>query len=283
MILGIVQHIVRPSAVYTTIKSTTTNKRCGAFLLFAFCLFTLSGCANTRALQRVPTYTTAAELLHIVSARYDSLRSLQTRAHITLKIDGIRENRATIRILHQEPDQLRLDIGTFNISILSAVANQNVLEVYLPRENNHLVGQPEKVLKALTGVNLAYYDLDQAILGLPNLSPLDASRVTNFVIGQKDVFLELTYPEWKRRLIFDLRFATLLEDHIFDLDDKPISKRFLSGYYQTGGFVLPKHIAIHQGKDLIAIDVKSHESNVVFSERDFQMRVPGDVNLHEIQ
>lgn len=280
MTLGIAHRANKQPTVFIK-KSTTTYQCCGAFLLFT--LFLLSGCANTRTLPRVPTYTTAAELLHIVSSRYDSLRSLQTRAHITLRIDGIRENRATIRILHQEPDQLRLDIGTFNISIMSAVSNQNVLEVYLPRENNHLVGSPERVLKALTGVNLAYYDLDQAILGLPNLSPLDLPRVTNFVIGQKDVFLELTYPAWKRRLIFDVRFATLLEDHIFDLNDQPISKRLLSGYYQTGGFVLPKHIAIHQGKDLIAIDVKSHQSNVPFTDRDFQMRVPGDVRRHDIE
>ena len=264
-------------------KSTATSKRCGAFLLFTLSVLFLSGCANTRAIPPVPTYTSAAELLHILATRYDTLRSLKTQARITLKLDGIRENRATARFHYHSPDQLRIDIGTFGISILTAVANQNVLEVYLPRENNYLVGQPEKVLQALTGVNLAYYDLNQAILGLPNLSPLDLPRVTRFLPEQNQVFLELDYTLWKRKLVFDRRSATLLEDHILSNEGKRISKRLLSEYYQTGGFVLPKHIEIHQGADLIAIDVKSHKGNIDIPDILFQMRVPGDVSRHDIE
>lgn len=267
-----------------TKKSTTVAhlQRCGAFFV-CYTFILLTGCATTRALPQVPPYASAAELLHIVSARYDTLKSLQSRASISLKIDGIRENRATARVLYIAPDQMRLDIGTFGMSILSAVANHNILEVYLPRDNNHLVGQPERVLEALTGVNLAYYNLNHAIMGLPNLSPLDLPRVTRYLPQQNQVFMELSYPQWKRKLVFDKRSATLIEDYIFDLEGKPISKRLLSEYHQTGGFVLPKHIAIYQGKDLITLNVKSHESNLDIPRSKFDMPVPGDVERYDIK
>lgn len=274
----------RPS---THVKTPTGpySRPCGGFGIYyvLFCILLLSGCTSTRALPAVPTYGTAAELLYIISTRYDSLRTLKIRSQITLKLDGIRENRATARFLYDAPDHLRIDIGTFGISIMTAIADQNVLEVYLPRENNHLVGQPEKVIKVLTGVNLVYYDLSHALLGLPNLSPLDLPRVTHFLPGQNQVFLELSYAQWARKLVFDRRSATILEDHIFSPEGKTISKRFLSEYYQTGDFLLPKHIAIHQGDDIISIDVTNHQSNIALSDSDFHMRVPGDVTRHDIE
>lgn len=256
--------------------------RFGGFCMAIFCLM-LVGCATTGNVPTSVPYTTAAELLHIMDTRYDSLRSLQTRAQITLKLDGIRENRAGAGFLYRAPDQLRIDIGSFGVSIMTAVANQNKLEVYLPRDNNHLVGQPEKVLRALTGVNLAYYNLNHAVLGLPNVSPLDLTKVTQFLPGANQVILELNYTLWKRKLVIDRRSATLLEDYIFDLEGKLISKRLLSEYYQTGGFVLPKHIEIHQGDDLIAIDVKTHLCNRDILDGDFRMLVPGDVRRHDIE
>jgi outer membrane lipoprotein-sorting protein len=267
-----------------TQKSTTTNTRCGAFLIFNFSfLILLSGCASTRSLPPAPQYTTASEFLHILSTRYDSLRSLKTRAKVTLKIDGVRENRAAAGILYQAPDQLRIDMAALGMSFMTAIANQNTLEIYLPRDNNYLTGPPEKVLDTLTGVNLAYYSLIQAILGLPNLSPLDLPRVTLFKPGKNQLYLELTYPLWKRRLIFEPRSATLLEDYVFNLEGALISKRLLSGYHQSNGFVLPKHIEMHQGADLIAIDVETHQSNVEVLGADFHMRVPGDVTRHTIE
>jgi len=257
-------------------------RRFGGFCML-YCAFMLLGCATTGKVPPAMPYTTAAELLHIMEARYDSLRSLQTRAQITLKLDGIRENRAGVGFLYQTPDHLRIDIGSFGVSIMTAVAHHDTLEVYLPRENNHLVGPPEKVLQTLTGVNLAYYNLNHAVLGLPNLSPLDLPKVTQFLPGAHQVILELNYTLWKRKLVIDRRSATLLEDYIFDLDGKLVSRRVLSEYYQTGGFVLPKHIEIHQGADLIAIDVKTHRSNIDILGRDFRMLVPGDVRRHDIQ
>lgn len=268
-----------------TKKSTARPKRnhCGAFLCLLFFVTFLTGCAGTRQLPSAPPYTTAAELLHIVSTRYDTLRSLQTRAQITLKIDGIRENRATARLLYNTPDQLRIDIGTLGMSIMAGVANQNILEVFLRRDNTYLVGPPEKVLFALTGVNLTYYNLNHAVLGLPNLSPLDLPKVTRFDPQQNQVFLELDYPLWKRRLIFDSRTATLREDHIFNQDGKLISKRELSEYHLADGFLLPKHIAIYQGDDLITLDVKSHQSNIEIDHKKFEMRVPADVERYDIK
>lgn len=265
-------------------KSTATNKRCSAFLIFNFAfLIFFSGCASTRSLPPAPPYATASEFLHILSTRYDSLHSLKTRAKITLRIDGVRENRAGAGFLYQAPDQLRIDMAALGMSFMTAIANQNTLEVYLPRDNNYLTGPPEKVLYTLTGVNLAYYNLTHAILGLSNLSPLDSTHVTLFRPDQNQLFIELTYPHWKRRLIFEPRSATLLEDYIFSLEGKLISKRLLSKYHVTDGFILPKHIEIHQGADLIAIDVETHQSNVEVSNSRFQMRVPGDVTRHTIE
>lgn len=262
-------------------KSTPTHICWGAFLLLAFVF--LLGCATTRSLPPAPPYTTAADVLHIITARYDTLRNLQSRTSISLNMDGIRENRASANFVYQSPDKLRIDIGTLGMSIMTAVSKQDRLDVYLPRENNHLVGQPEKVLFALTGVNLAYYNLNESVLGLPNLSLIDLPRISRFLPGKNQIFLELTYPYWKRKLLFEPRHLTLLEDHIFTLDGDVLSKRFLSDYEVVNGFMLPKHIAIHQGADRITIDVKSHRPNGEISNRYFDMRIPSDVQRREIK
>lgn len=256
---------------------------CGAFLRFALFLFLFFGCATGRvAIPDAPPFNSPAELIQILTARQIHLKDQRVRARISLRIDGVSERRATALLQYRTPGDLKIDIGTLGVSILSASGANDTLRVFLPRDNQYLQGAPARVLETLTGVNMSYYDIHHAIFGLPNLSEPDILRVTRYVPGER-VLIELRHPRWTRRLWLDQRTATLLEEHVFAPNGQRLSKRLLSGYRVESGFILPGRIEIHQGEDFIQIDVQSRAINAGLSDADFVLRIPGDVTRHEIK
>ncbi len=217
------------------------------------------------------------ELLQILSSRADSLRDLDARARISLRIDGVREQRASAYLLYRSPGDLKLAVGTLGIEIMSALARHDSLAVYLPRDNHYLEGSPSEVLYSITGVNLEYYDVHRAILGLPGLSPLDLPRMTRFEIQDEQIFLEIRTPLWDRRIWLDRRTATLLEERIYDRQGNRLSSRRLGDYRDENGVILPRRIEIFQGEDQIQIRVSRRKINTGISDDRFRMRVPADV------
>ncbi len=253
--------------------------------LLPLSLLLLTSCATSRsALPQLPPITSSTELLRLISSRYDSLRDQDMRATVDLTIDGVRERRASARVWHKKiPAELKMVIGGMGITFMSARAQNDTLHVHLPRENHYIVGQSEKVLYTLTGVDLSYYTIDHAILGLPNLTLLDAPRVSRFEPDRENILLELRYPLYLRRLWIVTQTGLLREEKIYDPDGQLISTRRLSDYRDEKGFALPRHIEIHQGQDIIRINVKSRNINPGLSKKDFNLRVPGDVTRYDVE
>ncbi|MCZ6631831.1 MAG: DUF4292 domain-containing protein [bacterium] len=224
-----------------------------------------------------------AELLSLIASQSYGLQDQKIRAKIDLEIDGIKERRATARVLHRAPGDLKLDIGTFGIVFLSALVQNDTLRLHLPRENHYLEGPPEEVLYRITGVDLSYYTLNRAILGLPTLTPLDLPRITRYDVGQTQIILEIRDPLWTRRVVVDRRTATVQEEHIFDTkNDRRLSSRRLTDYRFENGFTLPRRIEILQNdnRNRIRIEIDRREINTGLSQSDFQMKVPSDVIRH---
>lgn len=254
------------------------------FFIFNFSFLILIGCATNRSvLPQLPPLTSSTEFLRLVASRYDSLRDQEIRATIDLTIDGVRERRASALVRHKKtPSELKMVIGGLGIVVMSARAQNDTLHVHLPRENHYVVGQSEEVLNTLTGVDLSYYAVDHAILGLPNLTPLDAPRVIRFEPGRENILLELRHPFYLRRLWIEARTGLLHEEKIYNPDGQIISMRRLSDYRNENGFALPRHIEIHQGQNIIRIDIKSRNINPGFSHKDFDLRVPSDVTRYDV-
>ena len=261
------------------------RQRRGAFFIFYFLFFILTGCATNRsALPQLPPLTSATELLRLTASRYDSLRDQEIRASIDLTIDGVRERRASILVRHKKtPPELNIVIGGFGIEVMSARAQNDTLHVYLPRENRYIAGQSAEVLNILTGVDLSYYTVDHAILGLPNLTPLDASRVIRFEPDRENILLELRHPLYLRRLWIKTQTGLLREEKIYDPNGQLISLRRLSDYRDEKGFALPRRIEIHQGQDIIRINIKSRKINPGLSHKDFDLRVPSDAIRYDFE
>lgn len=253
---------------------------------FLFCavLFALGGCITHRpALPTLPPVASATEYLRLVAARYDSLRDHEVRATIDLTIDGVRERRARALVRHRLPSDLKLVVGGFGYVVMAARAQADTLYVHLPRQNHYLVGQPEAVLHALTGVDLSHYAVDRAILGLPNFSPLDVARATRFDPGQEHIFLEFHAPHYLHRLWIEARTGLLREEKVYDVDGHLVSARRLSDYRMENGFALPRHIEIQQGRDVIFIQVESRAINTGLSDKAFALPIPKDATRHEIR
>ena len=126
---------------------------------------------------------------------------------------------------HRFPSDLKLVVGGLGIVVMAARAQDDTLHVHLPRENRYLVGHPEDVLYTLTGVDLSYYAYHRAILGLPNLSPLDASRVVRFEPGRENIFLELQHGLYLRRLWIEARTGFLREERVYNAGGQLVSAR----------------------------------------------------------
>ena len=250
------------------------------FLLVIF-LFTAGCVANRPAL--LPPVTSSTEFFHLIATRYDSLHNQEVRASVDLTIDGVRERRASALVRHRFPSDLKLVVGGFGTVVMAARAQNDTLHVHLPRENRYLVGNPEDVLYVLTDVDLSYYAYDRAILGLPNLSPIDASRVVRFEPGEKHIFIELQHNLYLRRLWIEARTGFLREERVYNGDGQLVSARMLSDYRMDGGFALPRRIEIRQGEDVMLIQIKSRVVNAGLSDEDFVLPVPKDATRHDIQ
>ncbi len=245
-------------------------------------LFLIAGCVTNRP-ALLPPITSSAEFFHFTATRYDSLRDQEVRASIDLTIDGVRERRASALVRHRLPSDLKLVVGGLGTVVMAARAQNDTLHVHLPRENRYLVGCPEDVLYALTGVDLSYYAYDRAILGLPNFFPLDTSRVVRFEPGKKNIFLELQHGLYLRRLWIEGSTGLLREEKVYDADGQLVSARIQSDYHSVKGFALPRRIEIQQGEDVILIHVKSRAINTGLSDKDFALPVPKDAKRHDIQ
>ena len=250
------------------------------FLLVVF-LF-IAGCvANRPAL--LPPVTSSTEFFHLIATRYDSLHNQEVRASVDLTIDGVRERRASALVRHRFPSDLKLVVGGFGTVVMAARAQGDTLHVHLPRENRYLVGNHEDVLYVLTDVDLSYYAYHRAILGLPNISPIDASRVVRFEPGKENLFLELQHDLYLRRLWIEARTGFLREERVYNADGQLVSARLLSDYRMDDGFFLPRRIEIQQGEDVMLIQVKSRAINTGLSDEDFVLPVPRDATRYDIQ
>lgn len=250
------------------------------FLLIFF--FLIAGCVANRPAP-LPPVNSSDEFFHLIATRYDSLRNQEVRASIDLTIDGVRERRASALVRHRFPSDLKLVVGGFGTVVMAARAQDDTLHVHLPRENRYLVGHPEDVLYVLTDVDLSYYAYDRAILGLPNLSPLDASRVVRFEPGKENIFLALQHGLYSRRLWIEASTGFLREERVYNADGQLVSARLLSDYRWEDGFAFPRRIEIQQGEDVILIQVKSRAINTGLSDEDFALPIPKDATRYDIQ
>ncbi len=250
------------------------------FLLVFF--FFIAGCVANRPVL-LPPVTSSTEFFHLIATRYDSLHNQEVRASVDLTVDGVRERRASALVRYRFPSDLKLVVGGFGTVVMAARAQNDTLHVHLPRENRYLVGNPEDVLYVLTDVDLSYYAYDRAILGLPNLSPIDASRVVRFEPGEKNIFLELQHDLYLRRLWIEARTGFLREERVYNADGQLVSARILSDYRMDDGFALPRRIEIQQGEDVMLIQVKSRAINMGLSDEDFVLPMPKDATRHDIQ
>lgn len=242
-------------------------------------LLALPGCAASLSrLPEVSPISIPTDLLRIVTARADSLRDLEVRAGIDMRIDGVKQ-KGVVVLFYRAPGALKIEMkdALLGIGVLSALARGDSLAIYLPRTNHYLEGPSEDVLRTVTGVDLTPYGATHAMLGLVSMSPLNLPRIGEFQAGRDSLNLEIIEPLWTRRLRFDPRTAVLLDERVYSPRGLLISRRSLSDYQLQSGIPLPRRMEIVQGTDRIRIQVTGRKVNTGVPEDRFRLKVPGDV------
>ena len=242
-------------------------------------LLALPGCAASLSrLPEVAPVSTPADLQRIVTARADSLKDLEIRAGVNMRVDGVKQ-KGVVVLFYRAPGALKIEMkdALLGLGVLSALARGDSLAIYLPRTNHFLKGLSEDVLRTVTGVDLTPYGATHALLGLVNMSPLNLPRIGEFQADRDSLNLEIIEPLWTRRLRFDPRTAVLLEERVYSPRGRLISRRNLSEYQLQNGIPLPRRMEIVQGNDRIRIQVIRRKVNSDVPEDRFRLNVPGDV------
>jgi outer membrane biogenesis lipoprotein LolB len=238
----------------------------------------LAACATTAPrLPVIPVPRNVAQLIATLSQREDSLRTVDARFQIDLRIDGIRQ-KGSGALFWRQGGPLKLDVSDrlLGIGVLSALTSHDSLAVYLPRENRFLQGQAADVLYTITGVDVSYYDLDRAVLGIPNLAAADTGRVTRFETRSDTLHVEILDPLWTRNLLFHASTGVLLEERVTTPGGAPLSARRLSDYRIAGGVPLPRTIRIRQGDDRITLRYNRRDVNTPLPDARFRLNLPSD-------
>ena len=236
-------------------------------------IWTLSGCA-AHGIPRILPVSSPEELIGLVRSSSDSLEDLETRASLSMEIDGVRQNGEAV-LFYRRPADLRLEVGgSLGVSVLSARFRNDTLAVFLPRNNQYIDGDAAEVLYRVTGVNFGYYDPIQAILGLPALAERDRCRIVEFNVQGPDYFLAIQDPFWRRRIRIDRRTATVREERIVDARGRTLSTRLFGDYRLVRGVVLPHRVEIRQGANHIRITARRVRVNTGIPNGRFVLTVP---------
>ncbi len=235
--------------------------------------WSLAACA-TPSRPPPPHITSPDELIQQVQKIRTRVHDAESRAAISIQIDGVRQ-RAQGVIFYRSPDSLRLEVtGPVGTGLLSALFYRDSIDVYLPRENEFLRGRANSVLRSITGMELGYYDVPQALLGLPDLKHEDLAHLTSFSATENTYRLAFASPIGVRRITIDRTVLGLLDDALLDRFGALISRRRVSDYKRYGDLYLPKRISIEQDGNHIHIHHTRTRPNTGIAPHQLPLNVP---------
>jgi outer membrane biogenesis lipoprotein LolB len=253
--------------------------------LAAVAMMAIAACASTSPpIPAIRTPESIAGLVALLDQREGNLHSVDARFQIDLRIDGIRQ-KGNGALFWRKGTALKLDVSDrlLGIGVLSALAYGDSLCVHLPRENRYLRGDAADVLYHVTGVDVSYYGLHRAILGLPNLASSDIHRATRFEARSDTLIVEVVDPLWTRHLRIHGPTGVLLEERIFAPDGRRLSTRYLSDYRVQGGMPLPGTIRILQDSDRITLRYRRQTVNLGVPDDRLRLNLPSDaIDLSQI-
>jgi hypothetical protein len=246
--------------------------------LAAVTLVALAACASTSpTLPAIRTPESLSGLVSILAQRENDLRTVDARFQIDLRIDGIRQ-KGNGALFWRKGTALKLDVSDrlLGIGVLAALAYGDSLSVYLPRENRFLRGKAASVLYNVTGVDVSFYGLHRAILGIPNFAEADTQRVTRFESRSDTLIVEVLDSAWTRHLRIHGPTGVLLEERILTPDGQRLSIRYLSDYRVHGGVPLPGVIRIQQDTDRITLRYRRQTVNAGVPDHRLRLNLPSD-------
>ena len=232
------------------------------------------GCAGSPRRPLVDITSPEDLIGHVLNAR-NRVHDATAQASISIQIDGVRKNAKGV-IFYRAPDSLRLEVsGPVGVSLMSALFFRDSVDVYLPRENQLISGPSSTVLRRVTGMELGYYRVPQALLGLPDLDENDLTHLTSFTTDTEAYRLVFGYPFGTRRITVD-RFALgVLDDIVTDAHGVTLSHRTMSDYKRYGESYLPSRIAIEQDGNHLRIHHTRARPNLGVSSDQLHVRIPG--------
>ena len=237
----------------------------------ASCL--LIGCAST-ARRSPPVITSPTELIQQVQRTRSRILDASSQATLSIQIDGVRQ-KAKSAFFYRSPDSLRLEItGPVGSGLLSALFYRDSVDVYLPRENEFFSGPSNEILRGITGMELGYYGLPHALLGLPDLEEDDLAQLTSYSADKNSYYLIFAYPFGSRRITIDRRALGTIDDIFLDSFGSTLSHRRISEYRAFGDTFLPARISIDQNGNHIHIHHTRTRPNIGVASDQLLIRVP---------
>jgi outer membrane lipoprotein-sorting protein len=241
----------------------------------------LAGCASARLPSIATPINGPRDLLLHIASHTDSLQNARVRTRVSMEIEGVRQ-KATSIVFAERPSDLKMEVnGPLGVSIMSARFRDDSLKVYLPGDNGYLEGSAARVLYQVTGMNLAYYDIQDVILGIPTIGRSAEHHITGFRTTADHHIVDLDLGLFRKRMWVDRVRVVVTREDILDVDGVLLSRLQLNQYETRNGCVLPGRIRIDQGINHIVWSTESLEINQGISPSVFELRMPPGVSRLE--
>ncbi len=213
---------------------------------------------------------------------FEQVQNLTAEAGIELRQGKVRQ-RGTALIQMKGADLFRVEVrGPFYSHVFTALQEGDSLTVYGRAVNGAWKGLARgPLLLHLTGIDLGFYELRHALLGLVEPGPLATELGVEYPRADRAI-VPFYGPGVLRRLWIDVHRGLVTRERMETLAGRVLLERRLRDYRRVASLVLPRRVQIDQGEVAIALDYRSYDLDKVLSVESFFEGIP-QAELQRIQ
>jgi len=231
------------------------------------------GCSSM--VRRSPVEVDAGYVLGQIEDNVDRLRDFEGQAEVYVRRQGVYQ-RASMLVLFKQPDLLNIEVyGLLGVRLLEMSIREEGLTLYAPTVDRFIVEPVEGgLLQAMTGFDLHFEELRDALLGTLHVGREDLEHVAAFERGKGTYRIVMKKADRIHRLVVDDGQWTVLEDELFNTNGDLIGRRTMRRFGRFNGVSLPRSIELTRGEDRIQIEFTSQRVNLGLSDTRFEIRRP---------
>ncbi len=241
-----------------------------------FLCLLVAGCASQPPLLRQGWQPREGieTLLGLVAADFQEIGDLTAEASITYQQAG-QKDRGTAVLLFKSPDLLRMEVrGPLFSHAFTALLQADSLTI-VNKAGAWKGSARGALLMLLTPMDLSFYDLRYALLGLVEPGRVDSGRKIEYPRADRAI-VPLEGGTFPRRVWIDLYRGFITREEVAFSNGEVLLSRELKDYQEVGGVYLPGRVEIRQGEADLILEYRDYIPGKGIPEEKFTQGIPLD-------